>query len=84
MTERRKDGRRTGGRADGRTRRTGRTGRTGLTADVAVETGSYHLTGLGPKGDIEDRGRFLTVWKKVDGEWKVAYDMGATTMPAAQ
>jgi uncharacterized protein (TIGR02246 family) len=49
--------------------------------DLAIQTGEYHLTGLGPKGDGEDRGRFVTVWKKVNGEWKVAQDIGSTTMP---
>jgi uncharacterized protein (TIGR02246 family) len=49
--------------------------------DIAVQTGQYHLTGVGPKGDGEDSGRFVTVWKKVDGEWKVAHDIGSTTMP---
>jgi len=51
--------------------------------DLAVQTGEYHLTGLGPKGEGEDRGRFVTVWKKVEGAWKVAYDIGSTTMPEA-
>jgi ketosteroid isomerase-like protein len=49
--------------------------------DLAIQTGEYHFTGIGPKGDGEDKGRFLTVWKKVGGEWKVAYDMGSTTIP---
>jgi len=49
--------------------------------DMAVQTGEYHLTGLGPKGEREDTGRFVTVWKKVNGEWKVAHDIGSTTMP---
>ena len=49
--------------------------------ELAVQTGEYKVTGLGPKGDVEDKGRFLTVWKKVGSEWKVAYDMGSTTMP---
>ena len=51
--------------------------------DVAIQTGEYHLTGMGPKGDGEDKGRFVTVWKKVNGEWKVAHDIGSTTMPEA-
>ena len=33
------------------------------------------------KGNGEDKGRFVTVWKKVNGEWKVAHDIGSTTMP---
>ena len=49
--------------------------------EIAVQTGEYRTTGLGAKGDREDRGRFVTVWKKVGGEWKVAYDISSTTMP---
>ena len=49
--------------------------------DLAIQTGEYHVTGLGPKGDREDKGRFVTVWKKVSNEWKVAHDIGSTTMP---
>ena len=49
--------------------------------DIAIQTGEYHLTGLGPAGSQEDRGRFVTVWKKVDNEWKVAQDISETTMP---
>ena len=49
--------------------------------DLAIQTGEYHDTGLGPQGDREDKGRFVTVWKKVNGEWKVAHDIGETTMP---
>ena len=51
--------------------------------DLAVQIGTYSLTGLGPKGDIKDTGKFVTVWKKVGGAWKVAYDVGSTTMPEA-
>lgn len=51
--------------------------------DLAIQTGQYHLAGLGSKGDGEDKGRFVTVWKKVDGEWKVAHDIGSTTSPDA-
>jgi uncharacterized protein (TIGR02246 family) len=49
--------------------------------ELAIQTGEYQFTGLGPKGEGEDKGRFLTVWKKVGSEWKVAYDMGSTTIP---
>jgi len=49
--------------------------------DLAIQTGQYHVTGAGPKGEGEDKGRFVTVWKKVDGQWKVAHDIGSTTMP---
>jgi uncharacterized protein (TIGR02246 family) len=49
--------------------------------DLAVQTGTVHVTGLGPKGVGEDRSRFVTVWKRVNGDWKVAHDIGSTTMP---
>lgn len=52
--------------------------------DLAIETGQYQLTGLGPTGDFEDKGRFITVWKKEKGAWKVAYDVGSTTVPATE
>lgn len=51
--------------------------------DIAVQTGETHVTGLGPKGDGKDESVFVTVWKKVNGEWRVAHDIGATTMPEA-
>jgi hypothetical protein len=48
-----------------------------------MQTGQYHVTGIGANGDPEDTGRFVTVWKKVGGESKVAHDIGSTTMPEA-
>ncbi len=51
--------------------------------DLAIQTGEFHNMALGPRGEGEDRGRFVTVWKKTDGEWKVAHDIGSTTMPEA-
>jgi ketosteroid isomerase-like protein len=44
--------------------------------DLAIQRGAYHNTGLGANGDREISGRFVTVWKKVNGEWKVAHDIG--------
>jgi uncharacterized protein (TIGR02246 family) len=49
--------------------------------NMAIQTGQYHITGIGANGDGEDRGHFVTIWKKVGGEWKVAHDIGSTTMP---
>ena len=49
--------------------------------DLAIQTGEFHLAALGVKGDREDKGRFVTVWRKTSGTWKVAYDIGSTTMP---
>ena len=49
--------------------------------DMAVESGTFKVSGLGPKADVSDTGKFLTVWKKVNGVWKVAFDMGSSTVP---
>ncbi len=49
--------------------------------ELAIQTGEFNFTGLGPKGKGEEKGRFLTAWKKVGSEGKVAYDMGSPTMP---
>jgi uncharacterized protein (TIGR02246 family) len=49
--------------------------------DLAIQTGAVHSTGLGPNGVAEDRARYVTAWKKVGGEWKVAHDISLTTMP---
>ena len=45
--------------------------------DMAYQTGDVHISGLGASGDGQERLRYLTVWKKVNGEWKVAHDMSS-------
>lgn len=49
--------------------------------DIAYSIGSYTLGMETPDGPMEDEGKFLTVWEKVDGEWKAAADMIATDQP---
>ncbi len=49
--------------------------------DMAIQTGTFHATGVGPNADQEDRGRMLTVWKKEEGEWKVWHAMVNPTSP---
>jgi uncharacterized protein (TIGR02246 family) len=51
--------------------------------DLAVQTGEGRLTSLGANGEdtAVHRQRFLTVWKKVDGKWKVAHDMAVNITP---
>ena len=50
--------------------------------DVAWERGTYEFTTVSPKGTSVDKGKYLTVWKKVDGTWKVAADMANSDLPA--
>ena len=50
--------------------------------DMAVEYGKYDVKGLGSSGTESDKGRYITVYRKVNGTWKVAADIGTSTKPA--
>jgi ketosteroid isomerase-like protein len=45
--------------------------------DLAYELGRWTMAGAGQG----DRGRYVTVWRKLNGVWKAAADMGVSTMP---
>jgi uncharacterized protein (TIGR02246 family) len=49
--------------------------------DLAVEYGSYTDTGLGLSGTETDQGKYITFYRKVNGTWKVAADIGNSTKP---
>ncbi len=51
--------------------------------DMALDRGSYRVSAKGPDGPINDSGKFVVVWRKIDGEWKVAADIFNTDLPAA-
>ena len=40
--------------------------------DLAYEYGVNRMVFTGPEGDLVDNGKYLAVWKKIDGEWYVA------------
>jgi ketosteroid isomerase-like protein len=40
--------------------------------DLAYEYGVNRFVVAGPEGDLLDTGKYLAVWKKIDGEWSVA------------
>jgi uncharacterized protein (TIGR02246 family) len=50
--------------------------------DLAVEYGKYNVKGLGPNGTDSDEGKYVTIYRKVGGAWKVAADIGTSTKPA--
>ncbi len=43
--------------------------------DLAMDRGRYELRFDGQNGPVRDVGKFIVVWKKVAGEWKVAADI---------
>jgi len=51
--------------------------------DVAIQAGEGELTDLGENGEDHavHKQRFLTIWKKVNGRWKVAHDMAVNATP---
>ena len=51
--------------------------------DMALDRGWYRLSAQGPNGPINDTGKYVVVWRKVDGKWKVASDIFNTDLPTA-
>lgn len=50
--------------------------------DMALDRGTYTL-GLAPAGTaMTDTGKYVVVWRKVDGEWKAAADIFNSDLPA--
>jgi len=43
--------------------------------DLASDRGTYDLAFDGEKGRVRDVGKYVVVWKKVDGQWKVLADI---------
>src|SRR5262245_55902352 len=51
--------------------------------DIAIQSGEGQLTDLGENGEDHTvrKQRFVTVWKKVNGQWKVAHDIAVNVTP---
>jgi ketosteroid isomerase-like protein len=52
--------------------------------DMAVQTGMYTTAGMGAKGDRDERGHFVTIWKADGGQWRVVLDIGQPIPPPAK
>jgi uncharacterized protein (TIGR02246 family) len=56
--------------------------------DMALDRGTYRLSMSGPQGPTQDVGKYVVVWRKVEGTWKVAADIfnsdGAQSEAAAE
>jgi ketosteroid isomerase-like protein len=48
--------------------------------DTAHEVGTYELIADG--GAVADSGKFIVIWKRVDGSWRLHRDMINTSRPA--
>jgi ketosteroid isomerase-like protein len=49
--------------------------------DLAVEAGRYELSGA--DGKVLDSGKYVVVWKRVGGGWKILRDIWNTSLPPA-
>lgn len=49
--------------------------------DMAMDVGTYRFSAAGPQGRIEDSGNYSTVWKKLDGQWRIASDIATSERP---
>lgn len=52
--------------------------------DMAIEYGSFSVAAMGPNGTVDDHGRFVTVYRNINGTWKVYSDIGSSTKPLIQ
>jgi uncharacterized protein (TIGR02246 family) len=43
--------------------------------DMAYEIGTYEFSFDSDKGPVKDVGKYVVVWKKIGGDWKVAADI---------
>ena len=51
--------------------------------DMALDRGTYSLT-IAPEGTTQtDTGKYVVVWRKISGEWKVAADIFNSDLPAS-
>lgn len=51
--------------------------------DMALDRGTYKLA-VTPNGKAQtDTGKYVVVWRKVDGEWKAAADIFNSDLPAS-
>ncbi|MDE2004945.1 MAG: SgcJ/EcaC family oxidoreductase [Rhodospirillales bacterium] len=50
--------------------------------DLAFEIGTYALGFDRDAKRVEDRGKYVVVWKRLDGSWKAAADILNSDLPA--
>ena len=43
--------------------------------DLAYVIGTYELSFEGGQGRIRDRGKYVDVWEKIEGDWKLRLDI---------
>jgi len=50
--------------------------------EIGYTNGTYDLSFTDPKGaKVNDKGKYVEIWKKVDGKWKCYLDMYSSDIP---
>ncbi|MFN6962261.1 MAG: YybH family protein [Pyrinomonadaceae bacterium] len=53
--------------------------------DIGYTIGTYEMSFTDPKaGKVNDKGKYVEIWKKVNGKWVCQYDMYNSDIPAAK
>lgn len=52
--------------------------------ELATDVGTFRFAYDGPNGRVEDEGSYSTVWRKIDGQWKVTSDLSVSAKPLPQ
>lgn len=52
--------------------------------DLAYVMGTYRMGGDMPGGRLDDRGNYIVIWKKIDGQWRAVADIGASEVPVTR
>ena len=50
--------------------------------DTAIEVSTFTL--LGPEEQVLDKGKYIVIWKREDGEWKLHRDIFNSSLPAPE
>ena len=50
--------------------------------DTAIEIGLYELSAANDQ--VLDKGKYVVIWKKVEGEWKMHRDIWNSNLPLEQ
>jgi ketosteroid isomerase-like protein len=52
-------------------------------SEIGYTRGTWTMSFTGPDGKpVSDHGKYLEVWKKIDGKWKCSSDMYSSDVPA--
>jgi uncharacterized protein (TIGR02246 family) len=54
-----------------------------VSGDLAYDYGTYRVVIDTPEGRVEDVGKYVVVWKKIDGQWRAALDISNSDLPVA-